>query len=52
MHLFGDVHLELNRNFAGPGGSWAGHTVLISILTVVAAIGLVVMRSRRRALTG
>lgn len=48
VHLFGDVHLELNRNFAGPGGHWAGHTELISILTIVAVIGLVVMLVRAR----
>ena len=48
VHLFGGVHLQLVRNYAGPGGSWAGHTVLISIFTVVAAIALVVVIARSR----
>ena len=43
VHLFGGVHLQLFRNYAGPGGSWAGHTVLISVFTVVAAIALAVV---------
>jgi signal peptidase II len=48
VHLFGGVHLQLFRNFAGPGGHWAGHTVLISIFTVVAAIALTVFIARSR----
>ncbi len=48
VHLFGGVHLQLFRNFAGPGGHWAGHTVLISIFTVVAAIGLLTVIARVR----
>jgi len=53
VHLFGGVHLQLYRNFAGPGGHWAGHTVAISIFTVVAAIALatVIARSRLDRLT-
>jgi signal peptidase II len=53
VHLFGGVHLQLFRNFAGPGGHWAGHAVLISIFTVVAAIALatVIARSRLDRLT-
>lgn len=53
IHLFGGVHLQLFRNYAGPGGSWAGHTVLISLFTVVAAIVLfaAIARSRLDRLT-
>lgn len=53
VHLFGGVHLQLFRNYAGPGGQWAGHTVLISIFTIVAAIALAVaiFRSRLDRLT-
>lgn len=48
VHLFSGVHLQLYRNFAGPGGHWAGHTVLISIFTVAAALGLIVAIARMR----
>jgi signal peptidase II len=48
VHLFGGVHLQLFRNFAGPGGHWAGHTVLISIFTVLAIVALVVTIARIR----
>jgi signal peptidase II len=48
VHLFGGLHLQLFRNYAGPGGHWAGHTVLISIFTVVAAIALVAVIARSR----
>jgi signal peptidase II len=48
VHLVGGLHLQLYRNFAGPGGNWAGHTVLISIFTVAAALGLVVAIARVR----
>jgi len=48
--LFGGVHLQLYRNFAGPGGNWAGHTVLISIFTVAAALALTVAILRFRTL--
>ncbi|HEX4731238.1 MAG TPA: signal peptidase II [Solirubrobacterales bacterium] len=53
VHVFGGVHLQLFRNFAGPGGHWAGHTVAISVFTVVAAIVLaaVIARSRLDRLT-
>jgi signal peptidase II len=50
VHIVGGLHLQLYRNFAGPGGNWAGHTVLISIFTVVAAIGLGVAILRYRGL--
>ena len=48
VHLFGGVHLQLYRNFAGPGGHWAGHTVAISIFTVAAALALIVAIARIR----
>jgi signal peptidase II len=48
VHLVGGLHLQLYRNYAGPGGNWAGHTVLISIFTVVAAVGLCVFIARSR----
>lgn len=48
VQLFGGVHLQLYRNFAGPGGSWAGHTVVISTFTVVAALALIVAIARLR----
>jgi signal peptidase II len=48
VHLFGGVHLQLYRNFAGPGGHFAGHTVLISAFTVLAALVLVVAVARAR----
>jgi signal peptidase II len=50
VHLFGGVHLQLYRNFAGPGGHWAGHTVAISVFTVLAAIALGVAIARSRNL--
>ena len=40
VHIVGGIHLQLFRNFAGPGGHWAGHTGAISVLTVIAAIAL------------
>ena len=48
VHLFGGLHLQLFRNYAGPGGQWAGHTVLISVFTVAAAIALVTVIARSR----
>jgi signal peptidase II len=48
VHIVGGIHLQLFRNFAGPGGNWAGHTVLISLFTVIAAIGLIVVIARSR----
>jgi signal peptidase II len=48
VHLVGGLHLQLYRNYAGPGGNWAGHTVLISIFTVVAAVGLSIFIARSR----
>jgi signal peptidase II len=48
VHLVGGLHLQLYRNFAGPGGHWAGHTVLISALTVAAALALIAFIARSR----
>jgi signal peptidase II len=48
VHVFGGLHLQLFRNYAGPGGQWAGHTVLISVFTVAAAIALAVAILRAR----
>jgi signal peptidase II len=48
VHVLGGLHLQLFRNYAGPGGQWAGHTVLISVFTVAAVIALVVAILRAR----
>ena len=48
VHIAGGIHLQLFRNFAGPGGNWAGHAVLISLFTVIAAIALIVVIARSR----
>jgi signal peptidase II len=48
VHIVGGLHLQLFRNYAGPGGQWAGHTVLISLFTIVAAIVLVTVIARSR----
>jgi signal peptidase II len=48
VHIVGGIHLQLVHNYAGPGGHWAGHTVAISVLTVVAAIALIVFIARSR----
>jgi signal peptidase II len=48
VHIVGGLHLQLYRNFAGPGGNWAGHTVLISTFTVAAALALAVAITRLR----
>ncbi len=48
VHIVGGIHLQFFRNYAGPGGHWAGHTVAISILTVLAAIALIVVIARSR----
>ena len=46
--LGGLFHLELYRNFAGPGGRFAGHVVLISIFTLVAVAVLAFVATRVR----
>lgn len=48
VHVLGSVDLQLYRNFAGPGGNFAGHSVAISVFTVIAAIGLVAYLSCAR----
>jgi signal peptidase II len=48
VHIVGGIHLQLFRNFAGPGGNFRGHTVLISVFTVLAAIALIVVIARSR----
>lgn len=48
VHVVGGLHLQLYRNFAGPGGHWAGHTVAISTFTVLAALALGVVVARAR----
>jgi signal peptidase II len=48
VHIVGGIHLQLFRNFAGPGGNFAGHAVLISVFTVIAAIALIVVIARSR----
>jgi signal peptidase II len=46
--LGGLFHLELYRNFAGPGGRFAGHVVLISLFTVLAVTVLAFAATRVR----
>lgn len=36
--LGGRFHLELYRNFAGPGNILQGHTVLVSVLSLIAVV--------------
>lgn len=49
--LGGRFHLELYRNFDGPGNSFAGHTVLISVFTVLAVGVMAFAVSRVRTTT-
>lgn len=46
--LGGLFHLELYRNFAGPGGRFAGHVVLISVFTLLAVAVLAILATRVR----
>ena len=46
--LGGLFHLELYRNFAGPGGRFAGHVVLISVFTIAAVAVLAIIATRVR----
>jgi signal peptidase II len=48
VHIVGGLHLQLYRNFAGPGGHWAGHTVAISVFTVAAVLVLTAYIARAR----
>jgi signal peptidase II len=49
--LDGHLHLLLYRNHAGPGNSFAGHPVLVSLLSLgaVLAIGALATRARARS---
>jgi signal peptidase II len=49
--LGGLFHLELYRNFDGPGNSFAGHTVLISLFTIAAVGAMAVATTRVRTRT-
>jgi signal peptidase II len=49
--LGGLFHLELYRNFAGPGGRFAGHVVLISLFTIIAVAVLAFLATRVRSTT-
>lgn len=44
--LGGHLHLELYRNFAGPGGSFDGHVVLISLFTLIAVAAIAFAATR------
>lgn len=46
--LGGLFHLELYRNFAGPGGRFEGYVVLISIFTLIAVAVLAFATTRVR----
>lgn len=46
--LGGLFHLDLYRNFAGPGGRFAGHVVLISLFTAIAVAALAFTATRVR----
>src|SRR5690348_13162038 len=43
--LGGRFHLELYRNFAGPGNILRGHPVLVSLLSLT-AVGLILVAAR------
>jgi signal peptidase II len=49
--LGGRFHLELYRNFDGPGNSFAGHTVAISVFTVLAVAVMAFAVTRVRSVT-
>ncbi len=49
--LGGHFHLELYRNFAGPGNILRGHPVLVSILSLT-AVGLILVAARSARTTG
>jgi signal peptidase II len=40
--LGGLLHAQLYRNFAGPGGAFDGHIVLISLFTILAVVAIAV----------
>ncbi len=49
--LGGHFHLELYRNHAGPGNTFAGHPVLVSVLSLAAVIviGMLLLTVRARS---
>jgi signal peptidase II len=47
--LGGHLHFELYRNHAGPGNSFTGHPVLISLLSVAAVLVIAALATRVRA---
>jgi signal peptidase II len=47
--LGGHLHLLLYRNHAGPGNSFEGHPVLVSLLSLGAVIAIAVLVTRVRA---
>ena len=49
--LGGHFHLELYRNFAGPGNTLRGHSVLVSILSLI-AVGLLLIATWSVRTTG
>src|SRR5438128_1689503 len=50
--LGGLFHLRLFRNFAGPGGAFDGHIVLISVFTVVAVVAIAFAATQVRTRLG
>jgi signal peptidase II len=46
--LGGHLHFELYRNHAGPGNSFTGHPVLISLLSVAAVLVIAALATRVR----
>jgi signal peptidase II len=50
--LGGAFHLELYRNFAGPGNSFQGHSVLIALFALLATVVLAVVATRVVTRTG
>jgi signal peptidase II len=46
--LGGHLHFELYRNHAGPGNSFTGHPVLISLLSIAAVIVIAALATRVR----
>ncbi|HEX5193464.1 MAG TPA: signal peptidase II [Solirubrobacteraceae bacterium] len=47
--LDGHLHLLLYRNHAGPGNSFAGHPVLVSLLSLGAVLAIAALVTRVRA---
>jgi signal peptidase II len=47
--LGGHLHFELYRNHDGPGNTFAGHPVLISLLSIAAVLVIAALATRVRA---